>query len=541
MVVFLVAALLTGLNALKPATVDDPAYLRQAAWWAGHPAAPLAGEALLYQTLVPAAEVAAAPVAIAWLALGHRVVGPEGWALKLWLFPFAWLLCWALAALLGRLAPGSATPLLLLTALSPAVLPSFNFMLDVPALALALAALALLAGSPTPRGAIAAGVLAGLALQTKYTAAPALFALAVFALASGRPRLGLLAVAAACAVFASLEAAVFAGAGTSPLLEYVAGRAARDPGGHLPLVTAKRLTLLAGGAGAALVPLGLTALGARRGLVWATIIAILTGFALLAFAPATLAALIDGATGGRIVNLDNVSLGWLGPALLVVGTLVTWRVARGAHAAGESPLVAALTAWLLTECALAPFVSASGSVRRVLGALVVLTLLIAARLPRTLEREPARRRDLGAVVVCGVLLGLVVWAVDVDTALAEHRSLALARSLAAGAGRIAYVGDHWGAFQDAARRAGLARVTADRDTLARGDRLIVPFGVEMRGVGLDPARVALLDSVPLPHRLPLTTRQAFYDGRQIVRRTDPRWIGARLYEVTTAGVVLRTR
>ncbi|MEO5616757.1 MAG: hypothetical protein ABIS67_03220, partial [Candidatus Eisenbacteria bacterium] len=89
-----VALALTALNAMKPVTVDDPAHLRQAAWWAEHPFDPLGGEAFHYQQIVPAAQVASPPLGIGWLALGMRVVGAHPSLLKLWLFPFAWLLAW---------------------------------------------------------------------------------------------------------------------------------------------------------------------------------------------------------------------------------------------------------------------------------------------------------------------------------------------------------------------------------------------------------------------------------------------------------------
>ena len=62
---------------------------------------------------------------------------PVAW--KLSLFPFALALTGSLAFLLGRWAPPLAVPAVFLLALGPAVLPSLNLMLDVPALALGAA------------------------------------------------------------------------------------------------------------------------------------------------------------------------------------------------------------------------------------------------------------------------------------------------------------------------------------------------------------------------------------------------------------------
>jgi hypothetical protein len=538
--VLALALALTLLDAATPVTVDDPAYLRQASWWAAHPLDPLGGEALHYQTLVPAARNAAAPVAIGWLAIGVRLFGRDAVALKLWLFPFAWLLVWALDRLLQRLAPDLRAPALTLAAVSPAIVGSFHLMLDVPALALGLAALAVLAAGDPPlrwRAAVIAGVLAGLALQTKYSAIGVVVAVGAYALLEHGAGAAALTTGVTLAVFATIEAALYGASGTSPLLAYIAGRGARDPGGHVPLVTAKKLVLMAGSAGSALIPFGLVALGASRRQVRMALAMVVAGWLLFAAAPGGVVAWLDGLAGGRWINFENVTLGWMGPVLVVVAALAALAVWRA------GALARATVLWLLAEGAIAPFVSASASVRRVIGALVALTLLLAALARRRVEREPQRRADLGPVVACGVLLTLGSWLADRDSALAEQRALELARARVAvhGGGRMAYVADHWGAFQYQAERAGLVQVTADRAPLVRGDWLLVPFNVEMRGVALDLARVRLVDSVPLPHMLPLTTHRSFYDGRLALRRPDPAWIGARLYRVERDGLALRSR
>jgi hypothetical protein len=335
------------------------------------------------------------------------------------------------------------------------------------------------------------------------------------------------------------------------LLAYLAGRDARDPGGHSPWITAKRLVLLAGSAAPALIPLGLTALGAPRRLVRLALIAVLGGFALLALAPAPLAAFLDSVTHGRLINLDNIALGWMGPALAAIGVVAivrAWRSGGGDTPAAPFMSSGAFTrvvvVWLAAECAIAPFISASGSVRRLLGGIVALTLVLARLLQREVAREPARRADVLAIAACGVALGLMFWMVDLDSALAERRTLALVLERT---GRpapdhvVAYVGDHWGGFQYEAPHAGLTMVAADRSALHRGNWLVVPFGVEMRGVELDSTRVTLADSVPLVHRSPITTRQSYYDGRQALRRVNRAWVGARIYRVIADGEVVRRR
>src|SRR5262249_28103413 len=92
---------------------------------------------------------------------------------KLGLLPWAVLLVWAVYSLWRRFCPGLEEPGAWLVVLSPALLPSFNLMLDVPALALGLAALEVFlraADRCSHALAACAGLLAGLAVQTKYTA-----------------------------------------------------------------------------------------------------------------------------------------------------------------------------------------------------------------------------------------------------------------------------------------------------------------------------------------------------------------------------------
>ena len=94
--------------------------------------------------------------------------------------------------MLRRFAPGVELPLTVMTVLSPAILPSINLMLDVPALALSLASVYLFLGAcdrdSFGRAALA-GFVAGLAMQTKYTGAVAPAVMLLAAATTGRWRL----------------------------------------------------------------------------------------------------------------------------------------------------------------------------------------------------------------------------------------------------------------------------------------------------------------------------------------------------------------
>lgn len=205
------AALLTGLNAVKPLHVDDTTYYFDAAQIAAHPLDPYGHVLLYFSDPLPALHVLAPPVLPYWWATALRLFGERPLLWKLWLFPFALLFTASLAGLLRRFAPTTATPLLIALVLSPVFLPSLNLMIDIPALALSLAALALFmraCDGDSPALAVLAGLTAGMAMQTKYTALLAPPIMLIYALHRGKLRLGLAAALAAGLLFAAWETAL---------------------------------------------------------------------------------------------------------------------------------------------------------------------------------------------------------------------------------------------------------------------------------------------------------------------------------------------
>src|SRR5262249_12587902 len=158
----------TLLNAPKPLTVDDGAYYYFARQIAHDPLRPYDFTMFWYQRPHPANQILAPPVLPYWWGLGLALLGDEPFLWKLWLFPFALGFVLAVYALSRRFARGIETHLVCLTVLSPLFLPSLNLMLDVPAMALGLGALAVLDRACARRSMILtllAGWLAGLAMQ----------------------------------------------------------------------------------------------------------------------------------------------------------------------------------------------------------------------------------------------------------------------------------------------------------------------------------------------------------------------------------------
>jgi 4-amino-4-deoxy-L-arabinose transferase-like glycosyltransferase len=181
------------LNACKALTVDDSVYYLYARHIARQPLDPYGFE------LVPGQQanwVLAPPGFLYWWAGSLRLFGERPFLWKLSLLPFVLLLTVSLAVLARRCARGLEGALVCFVVGSPVILPCLNLMLDVPALALSLAALVLFLKACDRDGAllaILAGLLAGLAVQTKYTGATAPAVMLAYALLHGRARLGLLA------------------------------------------------------------------------------------------------------------------------------------------------------------------------------------------------------------------------------------------------------------------------------------------------------------------------------------------------------------
>src|SRR5205823_1132215 len=138
-----------------------------------HPLSPYGFELIWNQLPRPAIEILAPPVLPYWWALGMHFLGEQPVFWKLWLLPFSFLLVYSLNFLFHRFARRHAVALLWMTVLSPACLPGYSLMVDIPALALGLFAVTVFLRADQAdaiRLALLAGLLAGLAMQTKYTA-----------------------------------------------------------------------------------------------------------------------------------------------------------------------------------------------------------------------------------------------------------------------------------------------------------------------------------------------------------------------------------
>ena len=481
------AAIVTVTNAAKPVLVDDTAYLTYARHIAACPLDPYGFEMFWYSTPQPAMSVLCPPVVPYWLAAGIALFGEHPAALKLWLFPFVWLFAWSLRDLLRRFARGTERAVLPLVVLSPAILPMVNVMLDVPAIALGLAAVVLTLRAADRGGdwrAIAAGVVAALAMQTKYTALLVPGVIGWYGLTHRRFRLAGVAVASAVAVFAGWEFLLSQKYGDSHFVYHLTRQAEPEPGqswfagfvqDKFALVAPLSAHLGCLGVGIGLfagraVGFPRTLMGASAG-VW------VIGVGLIALLPYHDTILLSGREPGH-EKLSIASTVWRTTGtvvLLTAGACAAILLARrsprwGFRRSADSWFV---VGWVVIELVgylvLTPFPAA----RRVIGVTVALGILAARVVSRVNRTRPARRPP-GWVVPFGVSVGIGVAALDLFDAYPEkvcaERAIAVMRQQTPTA-KGWYTG-HWG-FQYYCERAGLSPAYKGGPVLAAGDYLVL--------------------------------------------------------------------
>ena len=549
--------LVTVANAAKPVTVDDTAYLLFARQIAAHPADPYGFTLFWWSEPEPAMEILLPPVVPYWLALGMKLFGEHVALLKLWLFPFVWLLAWALGALRRRFARGADGRVLPLLMLSPAVLPTVNLMLDVPAVALVLASVELFIracrvgrGAPlaSARGAgvnwplaALAGVVAALAMQAKYSAFVAPVVIAWFGITHRRLALAAVAVGVCVATFVAWELWLVQKYGES----HFAFHASAARGG----VSAK-LDLagpLTGYPGCLAVGGGLLAASAlrvpRRWLagvagVWCA------GFSLAAFLPRR----------WTMVNADVSAVTafwpvggavWLA-AVVACAFVLLVRVRKGLSVRANRATLF-VVGWLIIEVVavlgLTPFAAA----RRVIGVTLVLGLL-AARATSRVSRAHPDRKPPNWVFAVGIAAGVLVAALDTFDAYPEKVCAEGAAEFTRGRpeGATVWYAGHWG-FQFYCEREGMKPLIANQTVVRAGDYVVLPayppgdsFPRPYAGFGVvhPPKGIAdLVAEAVWDDWLSAKTVPNFYGGVNPVSGRDAPRLRVRVYRLTADWVM----
>ena len=220
-----VAGILTLLNAAKPAVVDDTAYLKFADQSAEHPFDPYGFELMWSAEPAPASKTLAPPVYLNWLALCKKVLGPSLFMLKLGLFPVQLLLCISVQSLTRTLLNRDDTLPWITIVGSSAVLPMWNCMIDMPAITLGLAGLALMLRPSQSRiDPWIAGLMIGLAMQTKYTTFTFPLVVILYGIIEKRYAHSIIVVAVSMMIFISWESLMVMTYGESHFLYHALHR-----------------------------------------------------------------------------------------------------------------------------------------------------------------------------------------------------------------------------------------------------------------------------------------------------------------------------
>ena len=523
---FGVAIVITLLNAVKPMYIDDTAYYYYADHVSRDPLRPYGFEIFWGQAPVPAMDVLAPPVMPYWWALGIALFGQNPLAWKLWLFPVCLVLTTSLWAIFRRFARGLETPLVWMTALSPALLPGLNLMLDVPAMALGSASLALFFRAVDRRStasAALAGVVAGLAAQTKYTGLTAPAVMLLYALWSRRIGLGLVASVAAAAVFGGIEGLIALAHGQSHLLNNLR-RQAEGSKSKWDLLSS--LPMLLGAVVPSVTMLGMAGLRLPRWWILAVGASVLAFLCVIGLVP-------------RMNRAYTPQVWfWRGHGLLALGVtaVVAWRLVRRpgdeAEAVGQhtpGPIELFLGSWVVLEIVGYFALTTFPATRRIPGIIIAMTALNGALASRACL-GPARAAVLPGVLAAAVGLGGLFYAIDLAEAVTQEQAVERAEArLGDRNGRApAWFAGHWG-FQFHAERAGMKPVIPGRSDLAAGDWLVIPDGgIDQQAIKLEPDQVELVQTIDLGRRFPLRTVAGYFSDRALWGDPKP-WLTVAVY------------
>lgn len=433
------ALLMSAINALKPVHIDDTIYLTYANQILQHPSDPYGFEMFWFQRPESANHVLCPAGVPYWIALGMAIFGQNIPLLKFWMFPFALLLLAGLRRIMVHCRIPHRTSLLWMTAFSPAVLPGFNLMLDVPYFALLVGAVAVMLDGSSRRGFVLAGVLCGLSIWCKWTGFIGLPLLGIIAWQQKRQWQGIAAILIAIAMTAAWEGWIAWRYGQSHLLfQIFIGDGNREPS-RWPILMA--MIPLFGAAGGILLPLR----WANRRIFWLLLPIPLAAWFMVYQMEWQLA-------GMWIAGISSVAA--VGCAL--------WNQKTEPRSSAES----LLPGWLILEMVACILLSPFAAMRRVLGMVVVGTLIVG----RSLDDEPATRLKVRIAAGSFAALGLFVNYVDILEARGQRQGVADAVAAIRSEDPQAriYYHAHWG-FQHYAEQAGAHVLLLDETILQPGD------------------------------------------------------------------------
>jgi len=357
-----------------------------------------------------------------------------------------------------------------------------------------LAAIALFSrGGHRCRTGLAAGLLAALAMQTKYTALLIPPILLWYGVTHHSVRSALLAVVVAVGGFAVWECLLLRQYGISHFGFHIAAQYANPQQTSLASICESKIALAPGLVahfGCLAVGVGFCAIGSvgipRRCLAGC---AILWAFGLTLIVSVPWHVIIRG------VPAFWQTFGILFFVAILAIALKQLRV-RGS----KDPAVSFLTGWLVIELAGAVVLTPFPAARRVIGLVIASGILVARAIGQSQSgTNPVRPNTW--ILAFGIAAGVAVAAIDTLDAIPEKYCALRASAEASqrAAGSTIWFAGHWG-FQYYCERMGMRPVVPGESLLKAGDYLVWPahpdsigfyrpdFGAELQGPSKDVAR-----------------------------------------------------
>jgi hypothetical protein len=541
LLIILVACVLTVLNAIKPVHMDDNVYIAYGVEFIAHPLNPYDFN-FGSPNFISANQLLVPPVLPYYLGTGIALLGDNPILFKLWLFPFALLLSGSFYYLFKRFAPGYETNLLWFTVLSPAILPGFNCMLEIPVLALGLTVLVLAFESIEKSSislTILSGLILGLAIETKYTALITLATIFWLYLINRRIFQGIAVVFVALLVFISWEVFIHLSQGQSHFIIHLGQRKGNFIRRCLHLILP--LLTQVGGIASVIALMGLLACKVAPRIIIITAALIFLGFASLALIPADFLTLKDSQSGRTWITLSTVIYGLM--AILVWGTLGTvvfkllvtnLTIDNQHHLIDERKLDWFLCTWLMLELmgyfALSPF----PAVRRVIGITLVFTFIAARLLSKTQALKESSQHLIQLIICFGISLGVLFYSVDFLDAQASKK---IAHDIKHRDWNIAKDNTHWHltwwGLSYYADKQGLKQLAINQTIPNKGD-IISVHNIEELVKDLKMHKeldLELLETVNVGDGFPLRTTSNYYSGRTPMEHNQGPRVSILVYKV----------
>jgi hypothetical protein len=521
--------------------MDDNVYIAYGVEFIAHPLNPYDFN-FGSPNFISANQLLVPPVLPYYLGTGIALLGDNPILFKLWLFPFALLLSGSFYYLFKRFAPGYETNLLWFTVLSPAILPGFNCMLEIPVLALGLTALVLAFESIEKSSislTILSGLILGLAIETKYTALITLATIFWLYLINRRIFQGIAVVFVALLVFISWEVFIHLSQGQSHFIIHLGQRKGNFIRRCLHLILP--LLTQVGGIATIIALMGLLACKVAPRIIIITAALIFLGFASLALVPADFLTLKDPQSGRTWITLSTVIYGLM--AILVWGTLGTvvfkllvtnLTIDNQHHLIDERKLDWFLCTWLMLELmgyfALSPF----PAVRRVIGITLVFTFIAARLLSKTQALKESSQHLIQLIICFGISLGVLFYSVDFLDAQASKK---IAHDIKHREWGLTKDNTHWHltwwGLSYYADKQGLKQLAINQTIPNKGD-IISVHNIEELVKDLKMHKeldLELLETVIVGDGFPLRTTSNYYSGRTPMEHNQGPRVSILVYKV----------